>query len=149
MKLQRTTLVAAVIAAASFAALPAQAFDAPKNTVFSVTDPIRVGNKTLNAGTYVIRVVEHYTDLNVLQVTDKDLLTVYATFQARQRALPDSEVSSEGTLYFDGAPGSANLLRSWNLPNRAFGYDIVTSVPKAPNVATLVVKGSPLARAAK
>jgi hypothetical protein len=150
MKIQRTILTAAVIAAAaSFAALPAQAFDAPKNTIFTVTDPIRVGHTTLNAGTYVIRVVEHLTDINLLQVTDRDLMTVYATFQARQHSLLDSEVSADGTLYFAGAPGTPNLLRSWDLPNRSFGYDIVTSTPKTPSTATIVVKGPPVVRAAR
>ena len=132
----------AAVAVLGLAAQPLQAFDAAKNTLFSVTDPIRVGDRTLGAGTYVIRVVNHGTDLNVLQVTDGDLMKVLATFHARQHAILPLDVSSEGTLTFDDVPGKPNLLRSWNVPDRSFGYDIVTSVPRPDNLASLIVKGS-------
>lgn len=150
MKIRRITLAAAAIAAAlGFAAQPLHAFDSPKITVFTVTDPIQVGDTTLNAGTYAIRVVDHGADLKVLQVTDKSRQTVYATFQAMQHQLLDSKISSDGTLHFDRVPGEALLLRSWDVPNRSFGYDIVTRVPKASDVAKLAVKGSPLVKSAK
>jgi hypothetical protein len=150
MNIRTTKLtLAALTAALGFAAQPLQAFDAPKNTLFTVAEPIRIGDRTLAAGTYVIRVVDHVTDLNTLQVTDSDLLTVYTTFQARQRGVLDADLSREGTLTFDEVPGQAHLLRSWNLPNRSFGYDILTSVPKEARTASLVVKGSPLVKASK
>jgi hypothetical protein len=150
MKIHRTGLaVAAIVAALGFAAQPLHALDTPRLTVFSVTDPIRVGDTTLNAGTYAIRVVNYSTNVNVLQVTDKDLQQVYATFMAVQRPIPDSSVSSQGTLYFDDVQGKALFLRSWDLPSRSFGYDIATRAPGAPAVATIAVKGSPLVRAAK
>ena len=147
---RRKSLVLATAAAAlGFAALPLLAFDAPKNPVFSVDDPIRVGDTQLGAGTYVIRVVRHDADLNLLQVTDRDGMTVHTTFQARQRPVLESEIVAEGTLLFDDVPGTAHLLRSWTLPNRSFSYDIVTNVPRPANQAALIVKGTPSARAAR
>jgi hypothetical protein len=139
----------AAVAVLGLAAQPLHAFDAAKNTLFSVTDPIRVGDRTLGAGTYVIRVVNHATDLNLLQVTDPATMAVYATFQARQRSVLDLDISPEGTLTFDDVPGQPNLLRSWKVPNRSFGYDVVTSVPRPENLASLTVRGSPLVKAAR
>ena len=150
MKTPKSFLVAAAAASLlGLAARPARALEDPKNTLFSVTDPVRVGETTLGAGSYVIRVVNRTTDLNMLQVTDPDSLTVYTTFQARQHPIQPYAVSPVGTLTFDDAPGTAPLLRSWDLPNRAFGYDIVTRSPKTPAVASFVVKGAPYVRSAK
>jgi hypothetical protein len=142
-----------LLATAAFAALgmapSAWAFDEQKNTVFTVQEPVRVGDVTLAPGTYVIRVVDHGTDLNVLQVTDLDRMKVLAMMQARQRSRLPSEVLSEGTLTFEGAPGGTRLLRKWNLEYRTFGYDVVSSEARAPNAASLVVRTAPLAVASK
>ena len=120
-----------------------------KNTVFTVEETVRVGDATLAPGTYVIRVVDHGTDLNLIQVMDLDRMNVLAMMQARQRSRPVSEVISEGTLTFEGAPGATRLLRKWDLERRAFGYDIVSSEPRVPNAASLVVRTAPLVAATK
>ena len=143
MKMRKTALATLGLAALlGVVAPPLQAYDAGKNMVFSVSERVRVGNVDLDPGTYVIRVVDHGSDLNLLQMTNLESTTVFTTLQARQRYHPDTRLSPEGSLHFDDVPGAPHLLRTWNVPNRSFGYDIVTSVARPVNMATMVVKGA-------
>ena len=151
MRMRKTAPAALGLAAllGVITAPPLQAFDAGRNMVFSISDRVRVGSVDLDPGTYVIRVVNHGSDLNLLQLTNLESTTLCTTLQARQRYYPDVKTSPEGTLHFEDVPGAPHLLRTWNVPNRSFGYDIVTSPPRPADVAMKVVRGEGPLRASR
>jgi hypothetical protein len=101
-----------------------------------VVEPLRVPGAVLEPGTYRIRVVDEQSDRNIVQVTDVDERTVYATMIATphvaRRGRPDTEF-----VYDKDADGNPMALRSWWAPNDPYGQDLVYTPAENAELARL------------
>ena len=88
-----------------------------------VVEPLRVPGTVLEPGSYRIRVVDEQSDRNIVEITDLDERTVYATMIATPHVARRGRRDTEFVFYKD-ADGNPMALRSWWAPNDPYGQDL-------------------------
>lgn len=95
-----------------------------------VAEPLDVGGKILQPGTYRIEVVRLDENRNMLQVKSEDKMKLFATVLSIPHATVAGEVMPETRfVYFPATAGLPRVLRTWYEQDRSSGHDIV--YPKA------------------
>jgi hypothetical protein len=133
--------VMAVSAFALLMAAPAAVAQTPEVSTFPVTEPIDVGGTIIQPGTYAIRVVQSFSNRNMVQVTSPDLQTVYATVLTVPHQLPRGQRPDNTTfVFYPPQDGQPRALRTWFAQDSSAsqgGHDIVYDERRARQLARL------------
>jgi hypothetical protein len=121
MKLLKTSLT---LALALCALTSVQASEMNQSTVFTFSSPVALPGKVLPAGTYVFKLLNSWSDRNVVQVFNKDENQILGTFLA----IPDYRLNpkSDTVILFEERPaGSPEAIKEWFYPGRNYGHEFV------------------------
>lgn len=105
--------------------------------VFSVDESTAVPGATLKAGTYVIRMIAHFSDRSIIRV-ESESGKVLSTFLAIPSPRPD-DPSLAGVIEWTGGSGKYKALRGFNFPD---SYSVEFVYPKAEAVKIAVAHSS-------
>jgi hypothetical protein len=93
-----------------------------KKTIVTVNEPIIAGNKVLDPGTYVWRLMDSPSDRHIVQIFDKDQKHIQATILA----IPNYKLQPDGKTQFtfwETPPGVPKAVRAWFYPGDNFGQE--------------------------
>jgi hypothetical protein len=94
-------------------------------STFSITEPVDIGSFTLQPGTYVIKVVVLSNGRHVVQVTNEEQTTIFASVLAVPHPiLDDKTLPQTRYVYYATAPGQRLVLRTWFPRDSTDGEDI-------------------------
>ena len=134
-----TTVGCIALMAAAFAA-PAKADSWNRKTVMTFSGPVEIpgvhltGWGVLPAGTYVFKIVNSQSDRHIVQISNKEETTVYATILA----IPNYRLKAtdKTVVTFRERPaGQPEALRAWFYPGRNWGEEFVYPKAKAIELA--------------
>src|SRR5689334_7960338 len=137
--LKATTLVGSMLIGALVAPI-AQADDWNRKTVITFSGPVEIpgvhltGWGVLPAGTYVFKILDSLSDRHIVQISDKEETTVYATILA----IPNYRLKAtdKTVITFRKRPaGEPEALRAWFYPGRNWGEEFVYPKAKAIELA--------------
>jgi hypothetical protein len=118
-----TSLVAAGIGVmASAFAVPAKADQWDKLTYLTIHERVIAGNKVLEPGTYVWKLLDSQSDRHIVQIFDKDQLHIEETILA----VPNYRLQPTGESRFsfwETPPGVPKAIRAWFYPGDNFGQE--------------------------
>jgi hypothetical protein len=136
-KLMSFLALGAVAALVGVVSTPsAHAQSQAEQSTFVVTDPLYVGNVTLQPGTYRIKVVLIDSNRDMLQVTDPDQQKVFATVLSRpHQILPGEAMPESRYVLWTLTPGQPRALKTWYARDRESGHDIVYPKERALELA--------------
>jgi hypothetical protein len=107
-----------------------------EHSTFTITEPLEVGSFTLQPGTYLIRLTVQAPSRHIVQVTNVERTTVFATVLAVPHLLQREEMVPESRyIYYPTAPGQHKALRTWFAGNASNGEDIVYPEGRAMELA--------------
>ncbi len=98
-----------------------------KMTIVTVNEPIIAGNKVLDPGTYVWKLLDSQSDRHIVQIFDKDQRHLEETILA----IPNYRLEPTGKTQFafwETPPGVPKAVRAWFYPGDNFGQEF--SYPK-------------------
>ncbi len=98
-----------------------------KMTIVTVNEPIIAGNKVLDPGTYVWKLLDSQSDRHIVQIFDKDQRHLEETVLA----IPNYRLEPTGKTQFafwETPPGVPKAVRAWFYPGDNFGQEF--SYPK-------------------
>lgn len=113
-----------VIAFALFFELAAHADESDQATIITFSQPVQIPGKVLPAGSYLFKLAESDSDLNVVQIFSADRRTLYATLQTIPTDLPDAAGHTMVSLAQQGA-GQPDALLKWFYPGRETGNEFL------------------------
>jgi Protein of unknown function (DUF2911) len=115
-----------IIAFTLFVELAAHADEFNQATTLTFNEPIQIPGQTLPAGTYLFRLANADSDLNIVQVLNSDGTVLYATLQtiATERQEPTGHTA---ITLAEQASGKADALLKWFYPGRVIGNEFVYS----------------------
>ena len=125
----------------------ARADDSNRKTVITFSGPVEIpgihlaGWGVLPAGTYVFKILDSPADRHIVQISNKDETTVYATILA----IPNYrlKVTDKTVITFSERPaGQPEALRAWFYPGRNWGEEFV--YPRAKAVALAKASKAPV-----
>lgn len=128
----------AVIGAALAPVASADAWD--RKTVITFSGPVEIpgvhlaGWGVLPAGTYVFKILDSQSDRHIVQISNKEETTVYATILA----IPNFRLKAtdKTVITFRERPaGQPEALRAWFYPGRNWGEEFVYPKAKALEIA--------------
>jgi hypothetical protein len=93
-----------------------------KKTVVTINDPVIAGNKVLNPGTYVWKLLNSPSDRHVVQIFDQDQKHVEATILA----VPKERLEPKGDTQFtfwETPAGVPKAVRAWFYPGDTVGQE--------------------------
>ena len=93
-----------------------------KKTIVTVNEPIIAGNKVLDPGTYVWRLMDSPSDRHIVQIFDKDQKHIETTILA----IPNYRLHPEGNSQFtfwETPAGVPKAVRAWFYPGDNFGQE--------------------------
>jgi LPXTG-motif cell wall-anchored protein len=93
-----------------------------KMTIVTVHEPIIAGNKVLDPGTYVWKLLDSQSDRHIVQIFDKDQQHLETTVLA----IPDYRMQATGKTQFafwETPPGVPKAVRDWFYPGDNFGQE--------------------------
>jgi hypothetical protein len=106
-------------------ALPAaRASEWDKRTVITVNGQIQVPNKTLDAGTYVFKLLDSPSNRNIVQIFDQNEQHLITTILA----LPNYRLQPTGKTVFtfwETPEGTPPAVRAWFYPGDNYGQEFV------------------------
>lgn len=118
-----TTLAITGVALIATSFVPKAHADAwDKMTIVTVHEPIIAGNKVLDPGTYVWKLMDSQADRHVVQIFDKDQQHLQTTILA----IPDYRMQPTGKTQFafwETPPGVPKAVRDWFYPGDNFGQE--------------------------
>jgi LPXTG-motif cell wall-anchored protein len=91
-----------------------------KMTIVTVNEPIIAGNKVLDPGSYVWKLLDSQSDRHVVQIFDKDQQHLQTTILA----IPDYRMQPTGNTQFafwETPPGVPKAVKDWFYPGDNFG----------------------------
>jgi len=108
-----------------------------KKTILTFSQTIEVpgvGQQFLPAGTYVFKIVDSLSDRDIVQITSKDGLHVFATILAiaNYRLKPTSKTVM---TFRERASGQPEAVRAWFYPGNTFGEEFVYPKARAIEIA--------------
>lgn len=130
-----------LLAAATF--VPAAFAQAPEYSAFNLNEPTLVGDKILQPGSYLIRVVHNGVDRNRVQVTDLTKSKIYTTvLTVPHHFAPDESKPATQLVFFPPVAGEPRILRTWFAPEPVDdeGHDIVFEESRAKMLAKAIGK---------
>jgi hypothetical protein len=125
---------------AAISAPNAKADDWNRKTVVTFSGPVEIpgvhlkGWGVLPAGTYVFKILESQSDRHIVQISNKEETTVYATILA----IPNYRLKAtdKTVITFRERPaGQPEALRAWFYPGRQWGEEFVYPKAKAITLA--------------
>lgn len=117
----------------------ASAQSSMEHSTFTLTEPLEVGKVTLQPGTYLIRLTLQEPSRHIVQVTNVEGTTVFATVLTVPHLLQRDEMIPESRyVYYPTAPGQTKVLRTWFAGNAENGEDIVYPQGRAMELAEAV-----------
>jgi hypothetical protein len=93
-----------------------------KKTVVTINEPVIAGNKVLNPGTYVWKLLNSPSDRHIVQIFDQDQKHVEATILA----IPKERLESKGDTQFtfwETPAGVPKAVRAWFYPGDTVGQE--------------------------
>jgi LPXTG-motif cell wall-anchored protein len=93
-----------------------------KMTIVTVNEPIIAGNKVLNPGTYVWKLLDSPSDRHIVQIFDKDQKHIQETILA----IPNYRLKPDGKTQFtfwETPRGVPKAVRAWFYPGDNFGQE--------------------------
>jgi hypothetical protein len=139
--MKQTLRLLVVSAIALMISIPAAFAQSPEASTLPVTEPLLVGNTTLQPGTYVIKLIRSPYDRNKVQITSVNGDTVFATLLTVPHQLePGEEVPNTKFVFYPAESGLPRALRTWFAPNPSAsqgGHDIVYEETRAQQLAKL------------
>jgi LPXTG-motif cell wall-anchored protein len=93
-----------------------------KMTIVTVNEPIIAGNKVLDPGTYVWKLLDSQSDRHIVQIFDKDQQHLQTTILA----IPDYRMQPTGKTQFafwETPAGVPKAVRDWFYPGDNFGQE--------------------------
>jgi len=114
--------VAGIGVIASALAGPAKADEWNKETYVTIHEKMIAGNKVLEPGTYVWKLLDSQSDRHIVQIFDKDETHLYETILA----IPNYrlEPTDHSTFAFwETPPGVPKAIRAWFYPGDNFGQE--------------------------
>src|SRR4051794_20974293 len=93
-----------------------------KKTIVTVNEPIIAGNKVLDPGTYVWKLMDSAADRHIVQIFDKDQQHLQTTILA----IPNSRLQPTGHTQFafwETPAGVPKAVRAWFYPGDNFGQE--------------------------
>jgi hypothetical protein len=118
-----TTLAITGVALIGTSFVPkAHADEWDKMTIVTVHEPIIAGNKVLDPGTYVWKLMDSQSDRHIVQIFDKDQQHLQTTILA----IPDYRMQPTGHTQFafwETPPGVPKAVRDWFYPGDNFGQE--------------------------
>lgn len=93
-----------------------------KMTIVTVNEPIIAGNKVLDPGTYVWKLMDSQADRHIVQIFDKDQQHLQTTILA----IPDYRLQPTGKTQFafwETPAGVPKAVRDWFYPGDNFGQE--------------------------
>lgn len=120
----RTSLVAAACAGiAMLAFIPViHADEWNKRTLVTVNEPIIAGNKVLQPGTYVWKLLDSQSDRHIVQIFNKDQSKLETTVMA----IPNYRLQPTGKTEFtfwETPAGVPKAVRAWFYPGDSYGQE--------------------------
>lgn len=110
-----------------------------EHSTFTITEPLEVGSFTLQPGTYLIKLHLREPSRHIVQVTNVEQTTVFATVLAVPHLLQREEMIPESRyIYYATAPGQTKALRTWFAGDASNGEDIVYPEGRAMELAATV-----------
>jgi hypothetical protein len=95
-----------------------------KKTIVTVNEPIIAGNKVLDPGTYVWKLLDSASERHVVQIFDKDQQHLQTTILA----IPNYRLQPTGKTQFafwETPAGVPKAVRAWFYPGDNFGQEFV------------------------
>jgi hypothetical protein len=141
--MKRFEVVTAVVCMALVGAILAptvKADDWNRKTTITFTSPVEIpgvhlaGWGVLPAGTYVFKILDSQSGRHIVQISNKDETTIYATILA----IPNYrlKVTDKTVITFSERPaGQPEALHAWFYPGRSWGEEFVYSKAKAIELA--------------
>jgi hypothetical protein len=125
---------AALMLLACVMSVPVAFAQTPEYSTISFDQPTSVGDKVLEPGQYLIRVLPSRADRNRVQITNLDKSTIYATLLTVPHAFgPDEEKPNTELVFYPAYENQPRTLRTWFAPNPITneGHDIVYDEARA------------------
>jgi hypothetical protein len=104
--------------------------------VFTFSGPVEVPGQVLEAGTYVLKLMDSQSDRNIVQVFNKRENHLYGTFLT----IPDYRLKPRGKTiitFEERAAGSPEAVKAWFYPGENYGHQFVYPKIKAVELAKL------------
>jgi pyruvate/2-oxoglutarate dehydrogenase complex dihydrolipoamide acyltransferase (E2) component len=93
-----------------------------KKTIVTVNEPIIAGNKVLDPGTYVWKLMDSPSDRHVVQIFDKDQRHIEATILATPNYKQQADGKTQFT-FWETPAGVPKAVRAWFYPGDNFGQE--------------------------
>lgn len=113
-----------VIAFALFFEFAAHADETDRANIITFSQPIQIPGKVLPAGSYLFKLAESDSDLNVVQIFSADRTTLYATLQTISTDRPEPAGHTVVALAEQGT-GQPDALLKWFYPGRDTGNEFL------------------------
>ncbi len=107
---------------ASAVAVPAKADQWDKMTVVTINEKMIAGNKVLEPGTYVWKLLDSQADRHIVQIFNKDQSHLEETILA----IPNYRLEPTGNstfAFWETPPGVPKAVRAWFYPGDNFGQE--------------------------
>jgi len=113
-----------ILAFALFFELAAHADAADQATTITFSQPVQIPGKLLPAGSYLFKLANSDSDLNIVQIFNAEGTVLYATLQTVSTDRPEPTGHTVVALAEQGA-GQPDALLKWFYPGRAIGNEFL------------------------
>jgi hypothetical protein len=125
-------------------AVPTKADSWDKMTYVTINEKVIAGNKVLEPGTYVWKLLDSQSDRHIVQIFDKDQRHLEETILA----IPNYRLEPTGDSHFsfwETPPGVPKAIRAWFYPGDNFGQEFAYPKKLVAQFATIVPVPVPMA----
>lgn len=125
-------------------ARPAKADAWDKMTYVTIHEPVIAGNKVLQPGTYVWKLLDSQSDRHIVQIFDKDQHHIEETILA----IPNYRLAPTGDsrfAFWETPPGVPKAVRAWFYPGDNFGQEFKYPTKLVAQLASAVPVPIPVA----
>jgi hypothetical protein len=123
MKIRKYLVAAACAAVAALCFIPVMHADEwNKRTLVTVNEPIIAGNKVLQPGTYVWKLLDSQSNRNIVQIFNRDQTKLETTVMA----IPNYRLEPTGKTQFtfwETPAGVPKAVRAWFYPGDTYGQE--------------------------
>jgi hypothetical protein len=123
MKIRKSLVAAACVGIAALGFIPViHADEWNKRTLVTVNEPIIAGNKVLQPGTYVWKLLDSQSNRNIVQIFNQDQSKLETTVMA----IPNYRLQATGKTQFtfwETPAGVPKAVRAWFYPGDSYGQE--------------------------
>jgi hypothetical protein len=125
MKIHKSYIaIGMILAFALFFELAAHADESDQATKITFSQPVQIPGKVLPAGTYLFKLVNSDSDLNIVQIFNADRTVLYATLQTIPTDRPEP-AGHTVVAFAEQGTGQPDALLKWFYPGRDTGNEFV------------------------